>query len=180
MYSMRKYILILLLLFASAPAAQTTADSRYGEIYNIISRVMDRLENIYSDYYSYEISPPKVRILSDKEYIKEYCRVFKECHMANASEAIYHNATLYFRDDIDLNTPYGIGTVIHETVHYIQDKHNLINIKCIDWIEYEAMRLEEKLLKEFGYKPDESDNRYFAKWRNIYSMNLNEGRTDCK
>jgi len=195
---MKKYILALLLLIAPALFAQQTIDERIdaqldvmvtkSKIIAIVKEVMHRLENEYPNHVIYKM-PLKVHLLNEKEYAEAFCRIFSSsgenplysnCVEGKGTEAFYRHGEFFFRDTIDLNSAWGLGTVIHEAVHYVQDRHGLLDARCVEWAEYEATRLEQELLVERGLWLTPSDKHYYAKWRNIYSMKLNEERTDCK
>jgi len=193
---MKKYILILLLLVTSNSFALSDSEleSTRAEVHNIILEVIKTLEvnNVYSQYPKIRDLKIKVHILNDSQYRKLFCRVFTDavnqnelfsgCEASVDTEAFYSWGSFYFRDTLDLKTAYGVGTVVHESIHYVQEMHGLLSTRCVVWAEYEATRLEEKLVQQmFPYLPmPYSDKQYYAKWRNIYSKQLNEERTDCK
>ena len=198
MYSMKKYILALLLLIAPALFAQQTIDEQIdnhldnmvtkSKIIAIVKEVMHRLENEYPNHVIYKM-PLKVHLLNEKEYAEAFCRIFSSsgenplysnCVEGKGTEAFYRHGEFFFRDTIDLDSAWGMGTVIHEAVHFVQDRHGLLDARCVEWAEYEATKLEQELLVERGLWLTPSDKHYYAKWRNIYSMKLNEERTDCK
>jgi len=199
MYSMKKYILALLLLVAPALSAQQTIDERIdaqldvmvtkSKILDIIKEVVNRLEDEYSEYINYRLPLLKIHVLNEKEYAEAFCRIFSSsgenplysnCVEGKGTEAFYRHGEFFFRDTIDLDSAWGMGTVIHEAVHFVQDRHGLLDARCVEWAEYEATKLEQELLVERGLWLTPSDKHYYAKWRNIYSMKLNEERTDCK
>jgi len=195
---MKKYILALLLLIAPALFAQQTIDEQIdnhldnmvtkSKIIAIVKEVMHRLENEYPNHVIYKM-PLKVHLLNEKEYAEAFCRIFSssgenplysDCVEGKGTEAFYRHGEFFFRDTIDLDSAWGMGTVIHEAVHFVQDRHGLLDARCVEWAEYEATKLEQELLVERGLWLTPSDKHYYAKWRNIYSMKLNEERTDCK
>ena len=195
---MKKYILALLLLVAPALFAQQTIDEQIdnhldnmvtkSKIIAIVKEVMHRLEDEYPNHVIYKM-PLKVHLLNEKEYAEAFCKVFNSssnnplysnCIEGNGTEAFYRHGEFFFRDTIDLDSAWGMGTVIHEAVHFVQDRHGLLDARCVEWAEYDATRLEQELLVERGLWLTPSDKHYYAKWRNIYSMKLNEERTDCK
>lgn len=196
---MKKYILVLLLLVAPALFAQQTIDERLdtqldvmvtkSKILDIVKEVVYRLRNEYPSLVNYKMPLAKVYVLNEKEYAEAFCRVFtsssinplySNCAESGSTEAFYRNGEFFFRDTIDLNTAFGMGTVIHEAVHFVQDRLGLLSSRCVEWAEYEANNLEQELLEERGLWLTPSDKHYYAKWRNIYSMSLNDKRTDCK
>jgi len=195
---MKKYILALLLLVAPALFAQQTIDEQIdnhldnmvtkSKIIAIVKEVMHRLEDEYPNHVIYKM-PLKVHLLNEKEYAEAFCRIFSvsgenhlysNCAEGKSTEAFYRHGEFFFRDTIDLDSAWGMGTVIHEAVHFVQDRHGLLDARCVEWAEYDATRLEQELLVERGLWLTPSDKHYYAKWRNIYSMKLNEERTDCK
>ena len=140
---MKKYILILLLLVTSNSFALSDSElaSTRAEVYNIILEVIKTLEvnNVYSQYPKIRDLKIKVHILNDSQYLKLFCRVFtgavnknelfSGCGGSVDTEAFYSWGSFYFRDTLNLKTTYGVGTVVHESIHYVQEMHGLLSTK---------------------------------------------------
>jgi hypothetical protein len=197
---MKKYTALLLMLLMPAVMAQPTTVEELADLIakrQKISRILAdtvqelRFQDLYIDYpRTWLIPPPKVEIYSEREYANAFCdrdnivddEIMIQCVEAEVTEAFYSKGEgiFYFRDDIDLTTSYGVGTVMHEAVHLYQDRRGLLDLKCPIWAEYEAVRLEEKLLEKFGHWISPEDKAYYARWRNMYVVYLNKEKTDCK
>jgi len=158
-------------------------------IYKLTHKTIMAIEHEYSEYPTQHILPLTIKLVDDQTLNKEWCSrhnpnrkstAYKNCIALDQIEAFYQYGTIYLRNTIDLSDPYDVGTIIHETVHYIHDRHRLLNIKCIEWNEYEALRLEEKLLKQFGYEIDTSYKTYFQHFKFMFDAKLNASRSNCR
>ena len=59
----------------------------------------------------------------------------------------FKNETIYLLDEIDLSSPQGRGTLVHELVHYLQYEHGENHrVKCKNELEPDAYALEAKYL----------------------------------
>lgn len=158
-------------------------------IYRITNMTIMAIEHEYSEYPTQHILPLTVKLVDSQTLAEEWCSrhnpnrkstAYKNCIAKDEIEAFYQYGTIYLRNTIDLSDSYDVGTIIHETVHYIHDRHRLLNIKCIEWNEYEALRLEEKLLKQFGYEIDTSYRSYFQQFKFMFDTKLNASRSNCR
>lgn len=158
-------------------------------IYRITNMTIMAIEHEYSEYPTQHILPLTVKLVDSQTLAEEWCsrrsssqksNSYKTCVALDEIEAFYQYGTIYLRNTIDLSDPYDVGTIIHETVHYIHDRHRLLSIKCIEWNEYEALRLEEKLLKQFGYEVDTAYKTYFEHFKNKFDEKLNTSRSNCR
>jgi hypothetical protein len=100
------------------------------------------------------LQSPKVKIRSHAFFDRIACRgSTRECHRI----AWYNGGdTIFLRDDVDLSSTEGAGCLLHEVVHYVQERSDkfLEANECNRYRrEREAYELQKTYLIEYGSYP---------------------------
>lgn len=122
--------------------------------------ILLRLAQILVDY---QVSPEavsglKIRSLDTKALGREYCLIFfkdsseefEHCVEESVIEAFYEPPfnRITLKSPIELNTPFGLGTLLHELVHFVEDASNRVKMGSCE-SQIRAFKAEQLLLPLF-------------------------------
>lgn len=190
-----KYILAIILWSLPMFSGATITGSEYEKkVYQIAYATVFKLKDRYSTKVQFD-NPLQIKFLSESEIAYTWCKLsnrgntkskkFKECVQNDGVEAYYdiNTRTMFLRNDLSFDKTYDIGSIVHESTHYVQDMHGLTwrgrNSKCLAWIEYDAMSLELELITALSdIQISDWYKKYVAKWKKKFASQLT-GKKNC-
>jgi hypothetical protein len=143
---------IAILLSAGPASATVDEDSLVESTTVMMSWIKARAP--YDPAMIDALPPPKVKIRSHEFFEQFACRGSKrDCH-----RIAWYNGdnTIYLRDDIDASSVEGAAFLLHEVVHYVQERSDkfLAMNECDRFRrEKEAYDLQKTYLIEYGNYP---------------------------
>tara|TARA_B100000809_G_C14992822_1_gene478662 strand:+ start:210 stop:815 length:606 start_codon:yes stop_codon:yes gene_type:complete len=190
-----KYIIAIILWMLPVVTGATVTGSDYeNKVYQIALKTVSNLENRYKTPIQFDI-PLKIIFLSEFDVGYTWCeetnygntksKKFNKCINDDAVEAYYDisKESLILKNNLEFNKTYDIGSIVHEVVHYVQDRHGLTwhgnYAMCIALLEYEAMSLEIELINDVSdIQISGSYKSYIKKWKNKFADRLT-GKANC-
>jgi hypothetical protein len=143
---------VVLLLSAASASATVEEDSLAESTRVMLSWIKARAS--YDPAMIDALQAPKVKIRSQQFFEQFACRGGKrDCH-----RIAWYNGdnTIYLRDDIDPSSVEGAGFLLHEVVHYVQERSDkFLEMNECDRFrrEKEAYDLQKIYLIEYGNYP---------------------------
>ena len=139
---MKRLIALIIIATAGYSFAQPKSQGAIVPDANMISLMSEakRLMRVKDDIPLPEIYPVTL------EYLKSMvCSSDQYCPVS----AVYHNNKIYYRQDLDFNSPITKSTFVHEFIHHIQANTGFRAVNCDIWYsnEKEAYRLQAKYLR---------------------------------
>lgn len=139
---MKKLIALLIVVATGSLFAQPKTQGAIAPDANMISLMSEakRLMKTKDDIPFPEIYPASLDYLKSMVCTEnQYCPV----------SAVYHNNKIYFKQDLDMNSPVTKSILVHEFIHHIQANTGFRASDCSVWYnnEKEAYRLQAKYLR---------------------------------
>ncbi len=139
---MKKLIGLLIVAATGSLFAQSKSQGAIAPDTNMISLMNEakRLMKTKDDIPFPEIHPASYDYLKSLVCTeKQYCPV----------NAVYHNNKIYYKQDLDMNSPLTKSILVHEFIHHIQANTGFRAYDCNVWYsnEKEAYRLQAKYLR---------------------------------
>ena len=190
-----KYIIAIILWILPVITGATITGSDYEiKVYQIALKTVSNLENRYKTPIQFDI-PLNIIFLSEFDVGYTWCKEinygnteskkFNDCINDDAVEAYYDisKKSLILKNDLEFNKTYDVGSIVHEVVHYVQDRHGLTwhgnYAMCTSLLEYEAMSLEIELINDVSdIQISSSYKSYVKKWKNKFADRLT-GKANC-
>ena len=189
-----KYILAIILWMLPVITGATITRSDYeNKVYQIALKTVSNLENRYKTPIQFDV-PLKIVFLSESDIGYTWCKQtnygntksknFNECINDDAVEAYYDigKGTIILRNDLSFNRTYDVGSIVHEVVHYVQDRHGLTwrgnYARCISLLEYEAMSIELELINDLDIQISDWFKSYAKRWEKKFADRLT-GKINC-
>ena len=185
-----KYILAIILWTMPLLVSSNIGDIRSGpKLYKIIEATISYLDGRYDTPIQYDHSW-QVILLTHEEIQQRWCdnneyddKKYARCLSEAGVYAYYEVLTgsIILPRSMNLDKTHDIASVVHEVVHYVQDKHGLTwrgkHHKCTAWLELEAMVIEMEVVNLLElHRPDwylEHNNKWQEKWRSELDTNGN-------
>ena len=160
------------------------------KLFNIVEATIIYLENRYDTPIQYHHNW-QVILLTHEEIQQRWCGSQYEndikknatCVSESKIYAFYEVASgaIILPRSTNLDRTHDVASVVHEVVHFVQDKHGLTwrgnNYKCLEWLELEAMTIEMDIVKLLGlHRPSwyiSHNNKWRKKWRSKLDTNGN-------
>ena len=176
-----KYILAIILWAMPLMASSDMGDIRSGpKLYKIIEATISYLEERYDTPIQYDHNW-QVILLTHEEIQQRWCnhkyendiKKYAECVLESGVYAYYEVLTgsIILPRSMNLDDTHDVASVVHETVHYMQDRHGLTwrgkYHKCTAWLELEAIEMEIVNLLEL-HRPSwyiQHNSEWQEKWR---------------
>lgn len=167
----------------------TTAMSEYeSKIYSFANAIIPKIEHRYKNSIQFDI-PLQMTFVSEHEITTSWCKGkkdYKECVRRDSVEAYYvaQTNTMYLRNNLSLTRSFDVSVIIHEIIHYVQNKHGLFWVTngqypmCIAWLEYDAASFSNEILDELGIYRQEWEIKFNHKWINKFGAQLT-GKPHC-
>jgi hypothetical protein len=95
--------------------------------------------------YDVDLVSPHIELLPKAELEQKYSeqKIYGELHGFYSAET----NTIYLPDTFNIHDAWQKGVLLHELIHYVQDKNNL-KVQCYKEYEREAYPLQQKYLLE--------------------------------
>ena len=185
-----KYILAILLWIMPLAARPNMGDISAGpKLFKIIEATISYLENRYDTPIQYDHSW-QVILLTNEEIQQRWCdnneyndKKYARCLSEARVYAYYEVLTgsIILPRSMNLDRTHDVASVVHEVVHFVQDKHGLTwrgkNRKCMEWLELEAMKIEMEVVNLLElHRPSwylEHNSEWQGKWRSKLDTNGN-------
>ena len=160
------------------------------KLYKIIEVTLGYLEGRYDTPIQYD-HDWQVILLTHEEIQQRWCNnkhTYNDTQYANCvSEAgvyAYYevlSGAIILPRSMNLDRTHDVASVVHEVVHFVQDKHGLTwrgnNHKCMEWLELEAMKIEMEVVNLLElHRPSwylEHNSEWQGKWRSKLDTNGN-------
>ena len=158
------------------------------KLFNIVEATISYLENRYDTPIQYHHNW-QVIILAHEEIQQRWCdderdaKKYADCVSAGDVYAYYEVSTgsIILPRIMNLDRTHDVATVVHEVVHYMQDRHGLTwrgnYHKCAAWLELEAMKIEMEVVNLLElHRPSwylEHNSEWQEKWRSKLDANGN-------
>ena len=167
------------------------SDPKSGsKLYKIVEMTIDRLEGRYGDRIQFD-HKWQIELLEPDKIQTRWCKVksvnnYEKCMNDMQVEAFYEvsTGTIILRNDLQMEQPFDVGSIIHEVTHYMQDRHGLTGrgwySKCMPWLEYDATLIEQELITKTGLHIPSWYTNHLNKWTSHWKNELNLEKTDCK
>lgn len=163
------------------------------KINQFASLVVAKLENRYKTPIQFDI-PLKIVFLSESDIAYTWCKEtnhgnteskkFNACINDDGVEAYYDisKSSIILRNDLLFDRNYDVGSIVHEVVHYVQDRHGLTwhgrYAMCLPLLEYEAMGLELELMNDLDIRISDWYKIHVNKWKKKFADRLT-GKPNC-
>ena len=101
-----------------------------------------------TDYNTSNLEAPKIHFLSQTELDAKYTK--ESSPPGNELFAFYDlkRDIIYLRDTWNIHSPWSKSVLLHELIHYVQDKNN-IAFNCTAEMEHLAWPLQKKYLRQY-------------------------------
>jgi hypothetical protein len=158
------------------------------KLFKIIEATISYLENRYDTPIQYHHNW-RVILLTHEEIQQRWCnnkndiKKYADCVSAGEIYAYYEvlSGSIILPRSMNLDDTHDVASVVHEVVHFVQDKHGLTwrgnNHKCMEWLELEAMTIEMEIVKLLELRRPSwylsHNNEYQKKWRSELDANGN-------
>ena len=181
-----KYILAILLWIMPLAAISNVGDIRSGpKLFKIIEYTLNYLEGRYNTPIQYH-HDWRIILLTHEEIQQRWCGSKYENDIKQSAECVSENGVYAFYEVLtgsiilpgstNLDRTHDVASVVHEVVHFVQDKHGLTwrgnNRKCIEWLELEAMTIEMDIVNLFELHRPNWYIRHNSKWRKYWRSKL--------
>ena len=99
-----------------------------------------------TDYNTNNLEVPEIRFLPQVELDAQYTK--ESSPPGNELFAFYDlkSDIIYLRDSWNIHSPWSKSVLLHELIHYVQDKNN-IAFECTAEMEQQAWPLQKKYLR---------------------------------
>jgi hypothetical protein len=183
-----KYILVAILWILPVIASGNISDPHNGtNLYRIVELTIKHLKGRYKHPVQYNIDW-NIRLLDETEIAKRWCGAYGsensvqyiECMGRDRVEAYYEvsTGTIILKKSLSLDDPYDVGSIIHEVVHFVQDRHGLTSrgerSKCRAWLEYEATLIEKELVQQLDIHIPDWYKDHWHKWLKHWASKLDD------
>ena len=160
------------------------------KLFKIIEATISYLENRYDTPIQYHHNL-QVILLTHEEIQQRWCdngnnediKTYAECVSESGVYAYYEvlSGSIILPRSMNLDRTHDVASVVHEVVHFVQDKHGLTwrgnNRKCKEWLELEAMTIEMEIVKLLElHRPSwylKHNSEWQEKWRSNLDTNGN-------
>ena len=101
-----------------------------------------------TNYNTNNLEVPEIRFLPQNELDAQYTK--ESSPPGNELFAFYDlkRDIIYLRDTWDIHNPWSKSVLLHELIHYVQDKNN-IAFECTAEMEQQAWPLQKKYLRQY-------------------------------
>ena len=184
-----KYILAIILWIVPLMATSNMGDIRSGpKLYKIVETTISYLENRYDTPIQYHHNW-QVILLTHEEIQQRWCgnkhendiNKYANCVSEAGIYAYYEvlSGIIILPRSMNLDRTHDVASVVHEVVHFVQDKHGLTwrgnNRKCKEWLELEAMTIEMEIVKLLELHLPSWYISHNNKWRKKWRSELDNG-----